>query len=233
MIEPEEIVCLYQQRKMKRQPMMDVRLQVLQQYNGDTKVDMPELDQSKKPAVANLLVLGLDGFAQRIASVLPDVNYPSMRPGFTAWDEKARVSRLATLGWWKMNRMQLLEYKRARYLLAYAGAPASIHPVSTKKSDERKIPFWRVRNPMHTFAREGDDEMDCEPDDYIVAHKYPLGWLQSHYPAPTAMLYKGRNSEVQRDLMFEVPRVPRRRRDGDGGLRPGQSPVDRMGLPGE
>ncbi len=204
MIEAEEVVALYRSRKMKRQPMMDIRLQVLQQYNGDTKVDMPELDQSKKPAVANLLVLGLDGFAQRIASVLPDINYPSMRPGFDTWDEKARRSRLANLGWWKMNRMQLLEYKRARYLLAYASAPVTIHPVSDNRDDKRKIPFWKVRSPLCTYPAVGSYELDTEPTDYIVAHKYPLSWLQDMYPGPTSTLYKGRESEIQRDLMFEV-----------------------------
>jgi hypothetical protein len=203
-IEAEQVVSLYRTRKMKRQPMMDVRLQVLQQYNGDTKVDMPELDQTKKPAVANLLVLGLDGFAQRIASTLPDISYPSLRPGFTAWDEKARISRKANLGWWKMNRMQLLEYKRARYLLAYASAPVSIHPVSDNKDDKRKIPFWKVRSPLNTFPAIGTDELDSEPTDYIVCHKYPLAWLQDHYPNQTAVLYKGRESEIQRDMMFEV-----------------------------
>ena len=41
--------------------------------------------------MANLLVLGLDGFAQRIASVLPDIQYPSLRPGIDKWDERARI----------------------------------------------------------------------------------------------------------------------------------------------
>ena len=47
-IDPEQIVALYYQRRMKRQPMMDKRLKVLEQYNGETKVDMPELDQTEQ-----------------------------------------------------------------------------------------------------------------------------------------------------------------------------------------
>ncbi len=204
MISPEEVVSLYHSRRTKRQPMMDKRLEVLNQYNGDTKVDLPELDQTKKPAVANLLVLGLDGFAQRIASTLPDISYMSLRPGITKWDECARQSRLANLGWWKMNKIQMLEYKRARYLLAYASAPVTIHPVSDNKDDQRKIPFWKIRSPLHTFAAEPSSELDCEPTDYIVCHKYPLSWLQEHYPGPTAVLYKGRESNRSRDMMFDV-----------------------------
>jgi hypothetical protein len=184
--------------------MMHKRIEVLEQYNGETMVPLPELDQQSKPSVANLLAMGLDQFAQRIASVLPDVNYPSLRPGFDTWDEKARMSRMANLGWWDMNRMSLLEYKRARYLLAFSCAPVSIHPVSTSSSDKRKIPHWRVRSPLNTFPAVPSDELDCEPTDYIVCHEYPLSWLQEHFPAPTAVLYKGRESNVNRDMKFEV-----------------------------
>jgi len=203
-MDPEAIVALYYQRRMKRQPMMDKRMKVLEQYNGETLVPMPELDQQTKPAVANLLSLGLDQFAQRIASVLPDIEYPSLRAGFKDWDAKARDSRKATLGWWDMNRMDLLEYKRARYLLAFASAPVTIHPVSTSASDKRKIPHWRIRSPLNTFPAAPSDELDCEPTDYIVAHEYPLSWLEANYPEQTAVLYKGRQSQVNRDMKFEV-----------------------------
>ena len=204
MIDPEQVVSLYFQRRSKRQPMMDKRMQVLEQYNGETLVPMPELDQQTKPAVANLLGLGLDQFAQRIASVLPDIDYPSLRQGFKDWDDKARKSRMANLGWWTMNRMDLLAYKRARYLLAFASAPVTIHPVSASQSEKRKIPFWRIRSPLNTFPAVPTDELDCEPTDYIVCHEYPLSWLQDNYPAQTAVLYKGRQSQVNRDMKFEV-----------------------------
>ena len=204
MIEPEKIVALYHQRRLKRQPMMAKRIEVLEQYNGETMVPLPELDQQNKPSVANLLAMGLDQFAQRIASVLPDISYPSLRPGFDTWDEKARMSRMANLGWWDMNRMQLIEYKRARYLLAFASAPVTIHPVSPDKSDKRKIPHWRIRSPLNTFPAVPTDELDCQPTDYIVCHEYPLSWLQTMFPAQTAVLYKGRETKVNEDMKFEV-----------------------------
>jgi hypothetical protein len=184
--------------------MMDKRIKVLEQYNGETKVNLPELDMQDKPSVANLLALGLDQFSQRIASVLPNIDYPSLRPGIGLWDEKARQSRLANLGWWAMNKMDLLEYKRARYLLAFAGAPVTIHPVSAKAADKRQIPFWRIRSPLNTFPADTPDELDCEPEDYVVAHEYPLWWLEDHYPQQTSVLYKGRQSSVSRDMKFEV-----------------------------
>ena len=204
MIAPESVLALYQQRKQHRLPLMEKRLEVLKQYNGDTIVPLPELDKAQKPGVANLLALGLDQFSQRIASVLPDVKYPSLRPGITAWDEKARESRAANLGWWKMNGMQRIAYKRARYLLAFAGAPVTIHPVSTSSADQRKIPFWRIRSPLATYAAATDNDLDYEPTDYVVCHKYPLSWLEYNYPEQVRVLYKGKDSSKSRDMMFEV-----------------------------
>ena len=127
MIEAAQVVALYHTRKNRRSPMLEKRLEVLNQYNGETRVVLPELDQTNKPSVANLLNLGIDQFAQRIASQMPDVNYPSLRPGVVAWDDKARMSRMANIGWWDMNRMQLLDYKRARFLLAFAGARGKVY----------------------------------------------------------------------------------------------------------
>ena len=202
-IEAEQIVQLYHQRKQHRLPLMNKRLAVLQQYNGDTVVPLPELDNAKKPGIANLLALGLDQFSQRIASVLPDVTYPSLRPGMTTWDEKARDSRAATLGWWKMNGMQRIAYKRARYLLAFSGAPVTIHPVATAAGDKRKMPHWRIRSPLATFPAITDNDLDYEPTDYIVCHKYPLSWLERNYPNQTSVLYKG-DSKKSRDMTFEV-----------------------------
>ena len=203
-ISAETIVSLYRTRKMARQPMMDKRLEVLAQYNGETQVVLPELDQSNKPGVANLLALGLDQFGQRIASVQPNPAFPSLRPGVSQWDEKARESRSAVTGWWRMNKMPLIDYKRARYLLAYAGAPVTIHPVSTNPSDKRRIPFWRVRSPLNSFPAVPDNDLDMEPTDYIVAHQYPLSWLMANFPEQTSILYKGTEKDKQRDLAFEV-----------------------------
>ena len=184
--------------------MMEKRLEVLKQYNGETIVPLPELDSTRKPGVANLLALGLDQFSQRIASVLPDVTYPSLRPGIVAWDEKSRDSRAATLGWWKMNGMQRIAYKRARYLLAFSGAPVTISPVSTAANDNRKMPHWRIRSPLSTYAAPTDSDLDYEPSDYIVCHRYPLSWLEAHYPSQTMVLYKGKDTEKSRDQMYEV-----------------------------
>lgn len=204
MIQADEIVQLFYRRREKQRPALERRLKVLEQYNGDTHVDLPELDGTRKPSVANLLNLGLDGFAQRLASVLPDTQVPSLREGYETWDEKARLSRKAIMGWWTMNRMQLLEYKRARFLLAYSCCPVTIHPVSPNPSDKRKIPHWRIRSPLNTYAAECVDELDCEPADYVVHHEYSLGWLEDNFPAQTATLYKGRQSSVSRDMMFDV-----------------------------
>ena len=120
---------------------MAKRMQVLEQYNGETLVPMPELDQQTKPAVANLLGLGLDQFAQRIASVLPDIDYPSLRQGFKDWDDKARKSRLANLGWWTMNRMDCCARTRERLPPGLRLCPGDDPPgLLLRSQKKRKIP---------------------------------------------------------------------------------------------
>ena len=38
----------------------------------------------------------------------------------------------------------------------------------------------------------------------MVAHEYPLWWLEENYPAQASVLYKGKQSQVNRDMAFEV-----------------------------
>ena len=104
-----------------------------------------------------------------------------------------------------MNRMQLLEYKRARYLLAFAAAPVTIHPVSQSRADKRKIPHWRVRSPLNCFPAVPDDSLDYEPTDYVVCHEYSLRLADRPLPRsdePVAL--QGQDGQRPRDMMFEV-----------------------------
>lgn len=204
MIQPEAVVSLYHQRKHARAPQIDRMLKLQRQVDGDVMVPLPELDKSDKPGIANLIALGLDQFSQRVGSVSPDIFYPPLRPGIAKSENKARDRRLAALGWWDMNKMDLKRYKRARFLLGYGCAPVTIHPVSQARNDHRDIPFWRIRNPLACFPAPCEDDTDMEPADYIISHSYPLGWLEHHYPLAAGVLYKGRNTKQSRDAMFEV-----------------------------
>jgi hypothetical protein len=196
-----QIVTMYQQRRMERSAMFRRMQEIRDHYNGDVIVPLPELDEAEKPAIPNLIAQGIDQFAMRVASILPDIHYPSLRPGIQVADNKARDRRLANLGWWEMNKMGTKIRRRARYLTAYGMSAVSLSPVSADPQDKREIPHWRVRNPLSTYPAQMIDPDSMEPSDCIFADRRPLGWLREHYPAQMKVLYIGDKNDTD---MFEV-----------------------------
>ena len=196
-----QIVTMYQERRSQRSGQFRRMQEIRDHYNGDVIVPLPELDEAEKPAIPNLIAQGIDAFAMRVASVLPDVQYPSLRPGIQVADNRARDRRLANLGWWDMNRMGTKVRRRARHLTAYGMSAVSLSPVSLDPSDQRKIPHWRVRNPLATYPSPMIDPDNMEPQDCIFADRRPLGWMKQHYPAQTSILYRGDKNDTD---MFEI-----------------------------
>jgi hypothetical protein len=56
-----------------------------------------------QPAVANLILSGIDQTAARIASVTPQVWFPPTRPGKDISEQRAENRRKAVMGWWDDN----------------------------------------------------------------------------------------------------------------------------------
>jgi len=155
-------------------------------YNGDIVIPLPELDRAEEPAVPNLIAVGLDQTAQRIASVLPDVYYPPLRPGFKGSEEKARTRRQANLAWWEANKMGLKLRRRARWLIGYGEAPAVIGP-----DMQAGIPRWNVRDPLSSYPAPMADPDALTPDNAIFTYRKPWSWLRDRYPAQVALLRTG------------------------------------------
>jgi len=191
----EDIVALHTQRKSARGDYLARMGDISRHYNNEVTVPLPELDQNEKPAVANLLAQGIDQYSLRVASVMPDVSFPSLRPGIQASEEKARARRKATLGWFDMNSMSMKMRQRARYQTAYASSPVSIHPVSLNQNDKREIPFWRIRNPLSTFPSDTVDPYNMEPDDCIFEDARTLRWIKDNYPESANVLYTGKTND--------------------------------------
>lgn len=199
----DEIVAVYTRRKREREPHIAKMEDVLRHYDGKVDVPLPELDQSEKPAIPNLVGQGLDQFAMRVASTMPDIVCPPLRPGINASEDKARVRREAVLDWWEMNRMGLKLRKRARHFLGFGQSPVSISAISSNPLDNRNIPHWRVRDPRTTFPAPTEDTDDIEPPDCIFSFRQTLGWLKTKYPAQMSVLHKGANGG-NRDARFEI-----------------------------
>jgi hypothetical protein len=196
-----QIVTMYQERRMNRSGIIKRMTEVRDHYNGDVIVPLPELDEAERPAIPNLIAQGIDQFSMRVASILPDIQYPAMRNGIQVSENRARDRRLANLGWWDMNKMTTKVRRRARHLTAYGMSAISISPVALDPADRRQIPFWRVRNPLSTYPSPMIDPDNMEPTDCIFADRRPLGWLQENYPSQMNVLYRGDKSKTD---LFQV-----------------------------
>lgn len=186
MITTERLVALYKERKLAQAPILGQMEKIRQAYNGDLAVVLPQIDKYETPAVANLVAQGIDQTALRIASTMPNVEYPVLRPEIKASQDKARDRRRATLGWWEDNRLRVKLGRRSRHFIAYGMAPVSI-------GWDRKmgIPSWTVRNPLMTFAAPSEDPDEISPEDCIFAYTRTLGWLKRFFPNEIAGLEKG------------------------------------------
>lgn len=166
-------------------------------YEGTVTVPLPELDKNERVAVANLIAQGLDQMAMRIANNMPDVVYPPLTPGQDLAEKRARVTRQATIGWWDQSSMDLKLARRARWLIGYATAPATVRPDTVTGA-----PCWVLRSPLCTFPAIGDDPDEMVPTDTIFTFKRSLAWLQKTYPGQMGRLSKG--PDVTPDTMFEL-----------------------------
>ena len=180
-----EIYALARARKAGRGALFNQMALVRDAYSGDIAVPLPELSDRETPAVANLLVQGLDQMSERVTSTLPDVFYPSVRPGFDAHDKRADDRRSATLGWWTENRMGLKMRLRARHLLGYSASYVKIEPDA-----DNPIPKWVVRNPLSVLPPDvGTDEITMP--DCIFSYTKSAAEVAKTFRLPLGILSKG------------------------------------------
>jgi hypothetical protein len=190
------IVELYSQRKRSYQGRMAQMDEVRRAYNGDLDVPLPELDRNERPMVANLITQGVDQTAMRIVSTMPNVSCPPMRPGFEVHEENANDRRNALMGFWTQNRLELLQARRARWLVTYASAPVMVRP-----DPRRRMPYWHARSPLTAYPPPGDD---LTPHDMVFSFKKSLGWLRRIYPDAAAQLDTGPTARANPDAEFTI-----------------------------
>lgn len=197
MLTDEAISDLYSTRRKSMQGRLAKMNEVLSAYNGEIDLPLPELARNERPLVANLIAQGVDQNANRVVSTMPNITCPPLRPGFEKHEENANDRRNALYGFWSMNRLNLIQRRRARWLITFAAAPVIIRP-----DPIRKIPIWQARSPLQTLPPPGDDL--C-PTDMIFSYQRSLAWLRRIYPESTAALDIGpQPSEVSPDTMFTL-----------------------------
>lgn len=179
----DQILGDLERRRQERSPQLEMMRLIRNTYNGDLIIPLPELSREERPAIANLIVTGIDQTAQRIASVLPAQECPPQKQGFDVHEEKARTATMAVDSWWRQNKMQTKMRRRARWFVGYASAPVVMRP-----DFGRGIPMWMVRDPLSSYPAPTQDPDDICPPDAIFTYFKSWSWLRQAYPEHAARL---------------------------------------------
>ena len=182
----EDVVSLYQSRKLDRGPIIDRMAKVAEVYNGDMVIPLEGMDRSEEVWIANLLQQGMDQAALRISSTVPDVRFLPEKESVQLHLNRAAERRDAVLAWWTMNKMGLKLRRRARHLIGYGCTPVIVRPHT-----EWEMPMWHTRNPLTSFPGFSQDPDEIAPQDCIFAYRRTLQWLREHFDAPMRILYQG------------------------------------------
>lgn len=192
-MKPSDVHALLHDRKKHDAPAIARAIEVRDVYNGDMVVPLPELNTNERVAVANLLQQAIDQTGMRIASVMPEMIWPALRPGIKASEKKARDRRNVAISWHDTNTMELKLRRRARYLLGYGRAPVWIRPGT------EGTPTWHLRDPLGSYPAPCLDPDQIVPPDAIFTFKRGREWLVKNYPQQMTQLRTHESSRT-----FEV-----------------------------
>lgn len=171
---PDDILRLYRERVNYYGPMHS-RMRMIQSiYNGTFQVPLPDMEENGLPSAPNLLAQGLDQMAGRVASVIPAVQFSSMRPGVRLYDRRAMTAGRAVTGWWQAERLPMKMKTRARHFIGYA-----MSPVVIRWDRKSGLPFRQVRSPLECFPSTDIVPGSVKPVDCLFAYRRSAGWLRS------------------------------------------------------
>ena len=197
-----EVQELHGELKRHRNPELLRMGEMKKQYDGDIVLPFPELNTAERPAVANLIALGIDQNAMSVASVRPAIIFDALSTTDAAI-RRASDSRNAVIGWQDMNDWDLLARRRARHLVAYGETIVSLSPCGDDKRDKRNIPHWRVRNPLSSYPAPSSNPSDMQPDYCIFETGRSVAWFQRNYPDKVGQLFPGKTDLTARYEVLE------------------------------
>lgn len=170
----DDILALYRQRVMFYGPIHSKMKMIQQIYNGSFEVPLPDMEQNSMPSTPNLLAAGVDQMAGRITSVIPSVNFSSMKPGVRSYDRMAQTAARTITGWWQEDRLPMKMKQRGRHLIAYG-----MSPVIIRWNHEDDLPTWQVRHPLETYPSTDIMPGRLTPTDCIFAYRRSVAWMRS------------------------------------------------------
>lgn len=176
----EEIVALFDQRRLARSASVERMRSILSVYDGGEVLPVPQLDGVDIQATANLLAMGIDQHAMRIA-VMPDIDSPAVKMGSPKAEGRAQSRRWAAHGWLERNEYpERVLSKRARWLVAYGSTPVVVQWRRDRQG--RPDVRWSPRNPLTAFPAPETLDSAVEPRDCAFAGVRNVGWLRHYYP---------------------------------------------------
>jgi hypothetical protein len=170
----EEIISLYRQRLNFYGPLHQKMKLIQSIYNGTMEVPLPDMEENTMPSVPNLLAAGVDQMAGRITSVIPSVNFASIKPGQRESDRRAMTASRTITGWWQEDRLPMKMKQRGRHQIAYGMSPVVLR---WKYKDKR--PTWQIRHPLETYPSIDVMPGQITPTDCIFAYRRSVAWLRS------------------------------------------------------
>ncbi len=166
---PEQIVVLYRDRSRAEGARLSRMREVRDQYNGDIVVPLSGVTASDRPAVQNMVKLGVNQYAQRAASVLPEIVVDTLGPGMQA-RKSARRRRAGFNAMWEANSMRRLLARRTRHYFGYGGSPVMLRPDFVTGG-----PRWEVRDPLGAFPSLSVDQDAMKPADCVFMTRMRAG----------------------------------------------------------
>lgn len=183
---PRWIVEEYKVRQNNSSKILEAMRQITDLVNGDVVVPLPELNANEKPAVANLTREAIDQLGMRVASTMPNLVCPPLKPRSMSSQEEAERRRMGILTYWAANRIRRQLRRRARFLAAYGMSVVAMRP-----DVKQQIPVWELRSPLTTFPSPTEWYDDCHPCDVIFAYRKTLRWVKENYEEQYAQLTAG------------------------------------------
>ena len=187
MLTADEIVERYRLRLRAASPTHNAMRDMLRAYSGDLVVPLAEMDASQRAAIPNLIRQGVESYAQRTASVMPEIGFEPVNTSKRA-RQNAKHRRQAMLGMWDANKQKRQLQRRARYLFAYCAAPAMIWP----DFGGLDMPKWKPLNPLQVLPAPTDDDESFLRTDAIVCSQRPASWLMAEHPELASQMFGNR-----------------------------------------
>jgi len=169
-----EVISLYKQRLNFYGPLHQKMKLIQSIYNGTMEVPLPDMEENAMPSVPNLLAQGVDQMSGRITSVVPSVNFASIKPGVRSSDRRAATASRTITGWWQEDAVPMKMKQRGRHQIAYG-----MSPVVIRWDAKNKRPTWQIRHPLETYPSTDVVPGNMSPTDTVFAYRRSVSWLRA------------------------------------------------------